>query len=317
MVIVNLTQPLRDIYSRYSEWSVLFATHAGVNLMALQTDLERHLNSVVQLRSNVRSRTEAAASQEPQTQVRDWDSLWEEALSSKDPLRLFYVLASRLADFGFDQVAYVNFQHSADLLEAASKDNADGGGSARRTVNYGEDWIEFYAREGYFEDDVLFDLALTNQRPIEWDQVQNTIDLTKRQQEIFNAGADAGHRFGVTIPFHGPLGRVATLSISTSGSQSEIPKDPMQVFALSAQFHAMFDALAGPKEIVPPPPRLSAREYECLSWAAQGKSNRDIAQIIGISDPTVQFHMGNVMKKLKVSSRVSAVFEASRMGLLR
>lgn len=275
------------------------------------------MNSVVQLRSNVRSRTDSAQSKREQTDARDWNELWEEALSSKDPLRLFDVLASRLADFGFDQVAYVNFQHSADLLETTSDGEAGSGGNARRTVNYGEDWIEFYGREGYFEDDVLFDLALTNQRPIEWDQVQNSIDLTKRQQEIFDAGFDAGHRFGVTIPFHGPVGRVATLSISTSGSQTDIPKDPVQVFALSAQFHAMFDALAGSKEIVPPPPRLSAREYECLSWAAQGKSNRDIAQIIGISDPTVQFHMGNVMKKLKVSSRVSAVFEASRLGLLR
>ncbi|MEP0069069.1 LuxR family transcriptional regulator [Pyruvatibacter sp.] len=272
---------------------------------------------MVQLRSNVRSRTEPASSQPQKGPERDWNLLWEEALASKDPLRLFDVLASRLADFGFDQVAYVNFQHSADLLEAEANGDAEGGTNARRTVNYGEDWIEFYGREGYFEDDVLFDLALTNQRPIEWDQVQSSIDLTKRQQEIFDAGFDAGHRFGVTIPFHGPVGRVATLSISTSGAQSDIPRDPVQVFALSAQFHAMFDALAGSKEIVPPPPRLSAREYECLSWAAQGKSNRDIAQIIGISDPTVQFHMGNVMKKLKVSSRVSAVFEASRMGLLR
>jgi len=275
------------------------------------------LNSVIQLRSNVRGRTQQPPQGEAATDARDWERLWEEALSSKDPLRLFDVLASRLADFGFDQVAYVNFQHSAELMEAAAANEESGQATARRTITYGEDWIEFYGREGYFDDDVLFDLALTNQRPISWDQVQNSFDLTKRQQQIFDAGADAGHRFGVTIPFHGPLGRVATLSISTSGTEADIPKDPVKVYALSAQFHAMFDALASSNEIMPPPPRLSAREYECLSWAAQGKSNRDIAQIIGVSDPTVQFHMSNVMKKLKVSSRVSAVFEASRLGLLR
>ena len=270
------------------------------------------------MRSNVRSRTNASQAQEKHLDPRDWQLLWEEALTSKDPLRLFDVLASRLADFGFDQVAYVNFQHSAELIETvAQNDQASEGQNARRTITYGEDWIEFYGREGYFEDDVLFDLALTNQRPISWDLVQSSLDLTKRQQEIFDAGADAGHRFGITIPFHGPAGRVATLSISTSGTQSDVPKDPVQAFAISAQFHAVFDAIASSSDIVPPPPRLSAREYECLSWAAQGKSNRDIAQIIGVSEPTVQFHMSNVMKKLKVSSRVSAVFEASRMGLLR
>ena len=276
------------------------------------------MSSVVQLRSNVRSRTNASAQEGQQLDKRDWERLWDEALKSKDPLRLFDVLANRLADFGFDQVAYVNFQHSAELIETASRqEEPNEESAARRTITYGDDWIEFYGREGYFEDDVLFDLALTNQRPISWDQVQNSLDLTKRQQEIFDAGADAGHRYGVTIPFHGPAGRVATLSISTSGSQGDIPREPVQVFALSAQFHAIFDTIASSNEIVPPPPRLSAREYECLSWAAQGKSNRDIAQIIGVSDPTVQFHMSNVMKKLKVSSRDSAVIEASRVGLLR
>jgi len=269
------------------------------------------LNSVVQLRSNVRRPAAARYSWGPRDVDPEWERLWVEAVSSEDPLRLFDVLASRLAEFGFDQVAYVNFQHSADLLEQGD------GTAARRTITYGDDWIEYYGREGYFEDDVLFDLALTNQRPIDWEKVQDTLDLTKRQQEIFNAGSDAGHRFGVTIPFHGPEGRVATLSLSTSGTKADVPRNPMQVLALSAQFHAMFDALASSDDLTPPPPRLSEREYECLSWAAQGKSNRDIAQIIGVAEPTVQFHLSNVMKKLKVSSRVSAVFEASRQGLLR
>jgi len=269
------------------------------------------VSSVVQLLSNVRQRDGQPDVAETIAREEAWKTLWDEAMASHDPLRLFDALANRLADFGFDQVAYVNFQHTGEALTQRAQE------PARRTINYGEDWIEFYAREGYFKDDVLFDLALTNQRPIEWDQVRSTLDLTKKQQEIFQAGWDAGHRFGITIPFHGPTGRVATLSISTGGKQSDVPRDPMEVYALSAQFHALFDAIASSKELVPPPPRLSEREYECLSWAAQGKSNRDIAEIIGVSEPTVQFHMSNVMKKLKVSSRVSAVYEASRVGLLR
>lgn len=269
------------------------------------------MSSVVQLRSNVRQRNGTPDVGDVIAREESWQVLWTEAMASHDPLRLFDALANRLADFGFDQVAYVNFQHTGEALSGQS------GEPARRTITYGQDWIEFYAREGYFEDDVLFDLALTNQRPIEWEQVTSALDLSKRQLEIFQAGWDAGHRFGITIPFHGPTGRVATLSVSTSGTQMDVPRDPMEVYALAAQFHAIFDAIAGSKDLVPPPPRLSEREYECLSWAAQGKSNRDIAEIIGVSEPTVQFHMSNVMKKLKVSSRVSAVYEASRVGLLR
>lgn len=268
------------------------------------------MSSVVQLRSNVRKRNGGTGHQD-HTQAANWAMLWEEAISTSDPYKLFDLLAGRFADFGFDQIAYVNFQHAPKLLEESD------GGTARRTLTYGEDWIEYYGREGYFDEDVLFDLALTNQRPIEWDVVKSTLDLTKRQKLIFDASYEAGLRFGITIPFHGPMGRVATLSVSTSGNRSDLPKDLVLIYALAAQFHALFDAVASSSELVPPPPRLSGREYECLSWAAQGKSNGDIAEIVGIKEPTVQFHMSNVMKKLKVSTRVSAVYEASRLGLLR
>jgi DNA-binding CsgD family transcriptional regulator len=52
---------------------------------------------------------------------------------------------------------------------------------------------------------------------------------------------------------------------------------------------------------------LTAREAECLGWAAQGKTNGEIAAILGISENTVRYHFKNLLAKLGARTRVQAV----------
>ncbi len=61
---------------------------------------------------------------------------------------------------------------------------------------------------------------------------------------------------------------------------------------------------------------LTRRERECLGWAAQGKSDWAISQILGLATRTVHMHIENAKKKLGVNSRAKAVVEAWRRGLL-
>ena len=62
---------------------------------------------------------------------------------------------------------------------------------------------------------------------------------------------------------------------------------------------------------------LSSREKEMLNWICTGKSNPEIAEIIGISPWTVKIHVRNLMAKLDVSSRSQAVAKAFELGLLQ
>ena len=61
---------------------------------------------------------------------------------------------------------------------------------------------------------------------------------------------------------------------------------------------------------------VSSREIDCLHWAAQGKSNREIGDILGVSENTVRFHLKNAYRKLEVTSRSQAVVAAMRAGLI-
>ena len=61
---------------------------------------------------------------------------------------------------------------------------------------------------------------------------------------------------------------------------------------------------------------LSAREIDCLHWAAMGRSNPQIADALSVSSNTVRFHMKNAFRKLGVTSRVTAVSRAQAIGLI-
>lgn len=57
---------------------------------------------------------------------------------------------------------------------------------------------------------------------------------------------------------------------------------------------------------------LSRREQEIMEWVKVGKTNVEIAQILGISARTVRNHLQNVFRKLDVINRAQAVFEIEK-----
>ena len=63
-------------------------------------------------------------------------------------------------------------------------------------------------------------------------------------------------------------------------------------------------------------PQLSRRELQVLGSIASGKSNKEIGGQLLISEGTVKTHVANVLEKLGVNGRTSAVKEGARLGLI-
>lgn len=54
-------------------------------------------------------------------------------------------------------------------------------------------------------------------------------------------------------------------------------------------------------------PSLSSRELEVLNVLATGKSTKEIARQLYLSEPTIKTHLANIYRKLEVNNRISAV----------
>jgi len=62
-------------------------------------------------------------------------------------------------------------------------------------------------------------------------------------------------------------------------------------------------------------PPLSLREIEVLRWAAEGKTAQDISTILNLKKRTINFHMGNAIKKMGATNKTSAVVQAILGGM--
>ncbi|MBI3152269.1 MAG: helix-turn-helix transcriptional regulator [Chloroflexi bacterium] len=63
-------------------------------------------------------------------------------------------------------------------------------------------------------------------------------------------------------------------------------------------------------------PQLTCRENEILKLIADGKSNRDIASDLSISESTVENHIHNIYRKLGIVNRAQAVAFAYQAGMV-
>ncbi|WP_257127339.1 LuxR family transcriptional regulator [Burkholderia sp. ABCPW 11] len=84
---------------------------------------------------------------------------------------------------------------------------------------------------------------------------------------------------------------------------------------ISALFHQELNRLARPR-CVGPLPKLSPRQKECLAWVARGKSSWEIAGILGISPHTVDYHIDEAKRSLRINSRTAAAVYAAARGLI-
>ncbi len=108
-----------------------------------------------------------------------------------------------------------------------------------------------------------------------------------------------------------------------AGAKAYILKD-ISATALIACIH---DVLAGKTYLAPTAAaklaegvarvQLTPRELATLRLMADGRSNKEIAGELGISERTVKTHLGHLFEKLAVTSRTEAVKVAARRGLVR
>jgi DNA-binding CsgD family transcriptional regulator len=124
-------------------------------------------------------------------------------------------------------------------------------------------------------------------------------------------------------PLRRELGALAGRGRLTVGArtaprlQAVMMGEPARTPATSADGHGLAErVLAGKDEPTTPAFGLSPRESEVLGVLTEGRTNREIAERLFISERTVAVHVGKILAKLGVAGRVEAATVALRLGLV-
>lgn len=91
--------------------------------------------------------------------------------------------------------------------------------------------------------------------------------------------------------------------------------DSLPVGTFELQNTALSSHIDQPDDAPPSPPELTPREREVLYWVAEGKTNQEIATILGTKWRTVSKQLEAVFKKLSVETRTAAAMRAIELGM--
>jgi DNA-binding CsgD family transcriptional regulator len=138
--------------------------------------------------------------------------------------------------------------------------------------------------------------------------------------EVWEAQAPYGYKTGIAVKLHLPGNKHFLLGVDREEALPEPGVGLMQMIGglqlLAAHALTAADNLLSPKIDKKDMPKLTRRELDVLSWTSQGKTAWEVSVILGMSEKTVNFHLGNAMRKLGVSSKHQAVLKCVAAGLL-
>ncbi len=181
-------------------------------------------------------------------------------------------------------------------------------------MNFPNEWVVRYLERRYEYSDPVHIKVVQTKSPFLWNTLEPEGYLNHKPRRIFLERGEFGLKDGCTFPILDTNGYTAVISFVARRLEDDPRLFPaMQL--ISHYFHGKYKELCG--DNIYPVPNLSPRERECLTWAAAGKTEFEIGEILSISAATVHTHMDHARQKLGVGTTIQAIVEAMRHHLIR
>jgi LuxR family quorum-sensing system transcriptional regulator CciR len=216
------------------------------------------------------------------------------ARTARDLTQLGNLLRQAAVDLGFHHL----------LLQGA--------GGAVWLADLPTDWIAAAPCCG----EAVLAAAAQSYAPFLWSDISRLVTLNPGQRNILDAAHAAGVGAAVAVPIHRPRGAQEAGSYSVfAGCCSFLMKKgvPLPLGSLAAAHYIgalAFDAAENLREPIPAQPcgpQLTPRQLDCVMLVAQGKSDWEIGQVLGISESTVHKHIEDAKRRFGVCTRIQLV----------
>ena len=179
-----------------------------------------------------------------------------------------------------------------------------------------KEWQARYFLKNYSIIDPVVRFGVEATAPFDWDT------LSRDDPAIHDFFEDAhrhnvGHN-GISIPVRNRNNTMSLVSFSSNMSREEWEAYKALNMANLQQLSVLIDSAENADRSKLPTPlvHLTSGEERCLVWAAKGKTQQEIAEILGLSLGTVKTHLDCVRRKLKCKNLTHAVGVAIAAGVI-
>lgn len=170
-------------------------------------------------------------------------------------------------------------------------------------------WASVWVQKNFAAVDPVVYQLLASKLPFRWSDIRDTNGPPGT--EVMNVAGEFQMRDGMGIPVIAQNG--SRVGVTIAGAQFDLSEREQSCLHLAAIY---FQARLEKLRTKAPPIRqksrdtLTIRELDCLAWIAAGKTDWEIAQILSISELTVNSHVRNILRKLNAMHRAQAVAKA-------
>ncbi len=179
--------------------------------------------------------------------------------------------------------------------------------------NYPTQWQQIYEEKNFIAVDPTIQHGVRSSLPLVWSDEIYSVD-----KDLRHAACLSGLRFGWTQSYRDASGITGIFTLARSHNsltKKELHNKGLRMTWIAHMAHLGLSKCISCRE-PQTSPQLTQREILVLQWTADGKTSWEIAEIIGISERTVNFHINNATEKLNVTNRTAAAVKAALLGLV-
>lgn len=188
---------------------------------------------------------------------------------------------------------------------------------AVRCENYPPSLVERFLSDKLYLDDPVLRAALRAVRLFNWEDIPTLINWNDRHRQIFEMGQRDGIGNGITRPCMLPGEYFGSCTFATTPGREIRPYIAFVAdFIGGFAFEAARRIALGGQELWPLSAQLTDRQRECVLFAGRGKSNGEIAIILGLSEGTVKNYIAAACRRFNVYSKTQLAIAAIFHGEL-
>ena len=211
---------------------------------------------------------------------------------------------------------FLPFEHQIGGLVRLNTDGTFDGFSDVLNVSFPQIWLFQYWRNGYGGVDPVLHELVRSQKAQVWNKVYSNV-RTEKEKMFVETATSFGLSHGVTVGSLDPSCKVSSFFAFAGGDPAEHVRYVEFLDYVGQHLHLALvrsssKVACSTDQCVS---KLSPKEVTILNWMKDGKTNWEIAQITGVTERTIRFHVESIFSKLNVTSRTQAVAVAVQHGL--